>query len=160
MYPPSSGTFSTLSGVGDLSPVQKSKTEHWRVQISFTKKEHEPKLLSPDIFRWGRGLPREGVGAKKFDMSLETRETKHFWRDIPGFCRDIPEAPEKFEKTNLCSIFGPYKYQNIFLEGALSGTFSFPIRLAPPIYPKESDPAVLKIVRRSKFTMRSKFATV
>ena len=56
------------------------------------KKEHKPELLSPDIFQWGRGLPREGVGAQKFDMSLETREIKLFWRDIPGFCRDIPES--------------------------------------------------------------------
>ena len=39
-----------------------------------------------------------GVGAKKFDMSLETREIKLFGRDIPGFCRDILEVPEKFEK--------------------------------------------------------------
>ena len=31
-------------------------------------------------------------------MSLETQGIKLFWRDIPGFCRDIPEAPEKFEK--------------------------------------------------------------
>ena len=46
--------------------------------------------MSPDIFRWGRGLPHEGVGAKKFGMPLETREIKLFWRDIPGFCRDIP----------------------------------------------------------------------
>ena len=44
---------------------------------------------------------KEGVGAKKFGMSLEARETKLFWRDIPGFCRDIPEAPEKFEKTKF-----------------------------------------------------------
>ena len=49
------------------------------------KEEHKPKLLSPDIFRWGRDLPREGVGAKKFGMSLETREIKLFGRDIPGF---------------------------------------------------------------------------
>ena len=62
------------------------------------KKEHKPKLFSPDIFQWGRGLPREGVGAKEFDMSLETKEIKLFWRDIPAFCRDIPEVPEKFEK--------------------------------------------------------------
>ena len=62
------------------------------------KNEPKPKLLSPDIFRWGGGLPREGVGAKKFGMSLETQGIKLFWRDIPGFCRDIPEAPEKFEK--------------------------------------------------------------
>ena len=47
---------------------------------------------------------REGVGAKKFGMSLETQGIKLFWRDNPGFCRDIPEAPEKFEKKGLCSI--------------------------------------------------------
>ena len=38
------------------------------------KKEHRPKLLGLDIFRWGGGLPHKGVGAKKFDMCLETRE--------------------------------------------------------------------------------------
>ena len=54
--------------------------------------------MSPDIFWWGEGLPREWVGAKKFGMSLETQGIKLFWRDIPGFCRDIPEAPKKFEK--------------------------------------------------------------
>ena len=75
---------------------------------SGTKKEPKPKLLSPDIFRWGRGLPHEGVGAKKFGMPLETREIKFFWRDIPGFCRDIPGVPEKFEKKSLGSIFVPY----------------------------------------------------
>ena len=48
------------------------------------------------------GLPREGVGAEKFGMSLETREIKLFWWDIPGFCRDIPEVPEKFEKKKVC----------------------------------------------------------
>ena len=63
------------------------------------RKEHKPKLLSLDIFRWGRGLPREGVGAKKFDMSFETQGKQLYWRDIPGFCRDIPsKMPEKFEK--------------------------------------------------------------
>ena len=62
--------------------------------VQARKKEHKPNLLSPDIFRWGRGLPRGGVGAKKFGMSLETREIKLFWWDIPGFRRDIPEVPE------------------------------------------------------------------
>ena len=66
--------------------------------ISGTKKEPKPKLLSPDIFWWGGGLPREGVGAKKFGMSLETQWIKLVWRDIPEFCWDIPEAPKKFEK--------------------------------------------------------------
>ena len=40
-----------------------------------------------DMDMWDRGLPREGVGAEKFGMSLETREVKLLWRDIPGFCR-------------------------------------------------------------------------
>ena len=72
------------------------------------KKEHKLKLSSPDIFRWGRGLPHEGVGAKKFGMPLESREIKPFgWdipgfgRDIPGFGRDIPGAPEKCEKKRF-----------------------------------------------------------
>ena len=73
--------------------------------LSGKRKEPKPKLLSPDIFRWGRGLPREGVGAKKFGMSLEAREIKLFGRDIPGFCRDIPGAPEKFEKKKVCVQF-------------------------------------------------------
>ena len=66
--------------------------------VSGRKKEPKPKLFGPDIFGWGGGLPRERVGAKKFDTSLETREIKLFGRDIPGFCRDIPAVPEKFEK--------------------------------------------------------------
>ena len=48
-----------------------------------------------DIFQWGRGLPRERVGAKKFDTSLETREIKLFGRDIPGFRWGIPGGARK-----------------------------------------------------------------
>ena len=69
------------------------------------KKEAKPKLFSPDICQWGRGLPREGVGAKKFGMSLETRAIKLFGRDIPGFCRDIPAVPEKSEKKKFVFNF-------------------------------------------------------
>ena len=71
------------------------------------KKEHKPKLLSPDIFRWGRGLPRERAGAKKSGMSLKTSEIKLFGRDIPGFCWDIPAAPEEFEKKKFVLNFWP-----------------------------------------------------
>ena len=49
--------------------------------------------------------PREGVGAKKFGMSLETREIKLFGRDIPGFCWDIPAVHEKFEKKKFMFNF-------------------------------------------------------
>ena len=74
---------------------------------SWKKKEPKPKLFGPDIFGWGGGLPREWVGAKKFGMSLETREIKLFWRDIPGFCRDIPAVPEKFEQKKFVFKFRP-----------------------------------------------------
>ena len=75
------------------------------------KKEPKPKLFGPDIFRWGGGFRREGVGAKKFGMSFETQGKPNFSRDIPGFRRDIPGVPEKFEKKSLCSILGPYNFQ-------------------------------------------------
>ena len=78
--------------------------QSYSVSKSGTKKEPKPKLFGPDIFRWGRELPREGVGAKKFGMSLETREIKFFWRDIPGFCRDIPGCPQSLKNKSLCSI--------------------------------------------------------
>ena len=69
------------------------------------EREPKPKLFGPDIFGWGGGLPREGVGAEKFSMSLETKKIKLFGRDIPGFCRDIPQAPEKFEKKKFVFNF-------------------------------------------------------
>ena len=85
-----------------------------KVYVQARKKEHKPKLLSLDIFRWGRGLPREGVGAKKFGMCLETREIKLFWRDIPGYCRDIPGVPEKFEKTKFVFNSRPLQFAAFF----------------------------------------------
>ena len=53
------------------------------------KKEHRPKLLGPDFLQWGGGLPREGVGVKKFGMSLETREHKLFG----GISQDVAGIP-------------------------------------------------------------------
>ena len=61
----------------------------------------QPKFCGPDIFGWGGGLPREGVGAKKFGMSFETHGSQTFWRDIPGFWWDIPGVPKKFEKKKF-----------------------------------------------------------
>ena len=49
------------------------------------------------MFGSGGGLPREGVGAKKFGMSFETQ----------GFWLDIPEVPEKFEKIRFVFNFRP-----------------------------------------------------
>ena len=71
------------------------------------KKEPKPKLFGPDIFGWGEGLSRKGVGAKKFGMSFETQGNQTFWRDIPGFWRDIPGVPEKFEKKVCVQVWFP-----------------------------------------------------
>ena len=64
---------------------------------SGTKKEHKPKLLSPDIFRWGRGLPREGGGGQKVRRVPRNQGNQTFWAGYPG----IPEAPGKFEKKKF-----------------------------------------------------------
>ena len=58
------------------------------------KNEHKPKLFGPDIFGWGGGLPREGVGAKKFGTSFKT-QNQTFWRDIPGFLPGYPGGARK-----------------------------------------------------------------
>ena len=79
--------------------------ERWGV--SGKKKEPKPKLFGPDSSGWGGGLPREGVGAKKFGMSFETQETKLFGRDIPGFCRDIPGAPKSLRKKVCVQFSSP-----------------------------------------------------
>ena len=72
------------------------------------KREHKPKLLSPDIFRWGRGLPREGVGAKKVrHVSRNQGNQTLVGRDIPGFCWDIPAVPEKFGKKVCVQFLAP-----------------------------------------------------
>ena len=102
--------------------------------ISDTKKEHKPKLLSPDIFRWGGGLPHEGVGAKKFGMALETREIKLSWRDIQGFCWDIPEVPEKFEKKRFVFNFRSLTLEIILKQTAV-GSLLEPV---VPRSPRES----------------------
>ena len=60
------------------------------------------------IFSGGVGVFHvNGWGAERFGMSIETREIKLLGRDIPGFCRDIPEVPEKFEKKKFVFNFGP-----------------------------------------------------
>ena len=88
--------------------ISTSQTSSTTPRYQEGKRNPNPNFLGPDIFQWGRGLPRERVGAKKFDTSLETREIKLFGRDIPGFCRDIPGAPEKLKrKKSLCSISVP-----------------------------------------------------
>ena len=95
----SSGDFPEARG--SLTPSQRL-AKFFCVKCQLDKcqarKKSTPKLLRLDIFQWVRGLPHEGAGAKELCMSLEPREIKLFWRDIPGFCRDIPAVPENLRE--------------------------------------------------------------
>ena len=82
--------------------------------------------MGPDILRWGGGLPREGVGAEKFGLSLEARETKLFWRDAAKFCRDIPEKFERkkrfvFNFRSLSTPPGPSHFERTGIERTVLG---------------------------------------
>ena len=48
-----------------------------KVNIQARKRNPNPNFFGPDILRWG-AQKREGVGAKKFGMSLETKVNKLF----------------------------------------------------------------------------------
>ena len=96
------------------SSGQNGRTLTILVEFAFSgkKKEPKPKLVGPDIFGWGGGLPREGVGAKKLGMSLEAQQTKLFG----GISRDF-WLLEKLRREHLCSILVPYLRQcSIMLE--------------------------------------------
>ena len=97
-----------------------------RYNCQARKKEPKPKLFGPDIWQWGVGLPREGVGAKKFGMSLETQGNQTFWRDIPGFCRDIPGATERFEKKKFVLNSGPLNWRTRDRIKEINGRHSMP----------------------------------
>ena len=60
-----------------------------------TKKEHKPKLLSPDIFWWGRGLPREGVGAKKVWHVPRNQGNQAFRAGYPRILLGYPGGARK-----------------------------------------------------------------
>ena len=62
----------------------------------------------------------KGWGPKSSVCPSKPRETKLFWRDIPGFCRDIPEAPEKFEKKMFGFSFWPLNVETL-LAGHMMG---------------------------------------
>ena len=93
--------------------------------------EPKPKLLSPDIFWWGGGLPREGVGAKKFGISLKTRETKLFWRDIPGFAGISRECPKSLGKNDFVFNVGPLS-KRIAILRKFGAQFVTKLRNSPP----------------------------
>ena len=61
------------------------------------------------IFSGGVGVFHgKGWGPKSSVCPSKPGKVKLFERDIPGFCRDILEVPEMFEKKNLRSILASY----------------------------------------------------
>ena len=80
-----------------------------RPLVRHEKGTHGPKLLSPDIFWWDGGLPREGVGTMKSrSCPRQPRESNFFGgisRDFAGISR---KRPKSLRKKCLGSIFGPY----------------------------------------------------
>ena len=51
---------------------------HRQQRTSGKRQEAKPELSGPDTLWWGRGLPREGVGAKKFGMTFQTKGNRVF----------------------------------------------------------------------------------
>ena len=91
-------------GVGEDSAVQSHSMDRVRGGEEGHTQEHTQFALRTiflarkgplGIFQWGRGLPHEGVGAKKFGMSLETQGHQTFWPDISGFLAGYPGGPRK-----------------------------------------------------------------
>ena len=86
-------------------------------KVQGRKRNPNPNFLVR-ISSGGVGVFRvNGWGPKKFGMSFETQGNQTFGRDVPGFCRDIPELPEKFEKRKFVFNFWPIKVTKKWLSG-------------------------------------------
>ena len=60
------------------------------------EKEPKPKLSGPDIFEWGGGPPREGVGAKKFvRYVLRSPVRPNIWAGYTGIFAGISQGRMK-----------------------------------------------------------------
>ena len=137
------------------------------LKISGTKKSTSPNFLVRICFGGAGVFHVNGVGAKKFGMSLETREIELFCRDIPGFCWDFPRLRKKKFVFNFwplkCILKLPIELQrergqNLPLVAILSNWVSNNFRNTPstagnsmtgserpspePILKKEVPPAV------------------
>ena len=69
--------------------------------FSDAKKEHKPKLLTPDFFSGGMGVFHvEGWGPKSSGCPSKSGKSNFWW--------DIPAVPEKFEKNKCAFNLGPF----------------------------------------------------
>ena len=96
-------SLQTVIGVSRERPQKRSAFITSCFLFQGSKKEPKPNRFGPDIFGWGGGLPREGLGTKKFGMSLETQGNQTFGRDIPGFLPGYPRGARK-----VSGNFGSY----------------------------------------------------
>ena len=120
---PPSGNFRPNPPELPRSPIRELfQSRGWLEDLihlsSGTKKEHKPKLSSPDIFRWGRCLAHEGVGAKKFGMSLEIREIELSWRISRDFAGISRQCLKSLRKKSLCSFLFPNSTSFLQHKGA------------------------------------------
>ena len=78
--------------------------------LSGKQKEHKLKLLGPDIFWWGGGLPREWGGGSKVRYAAVCPGNQTFDGMSSDCCWDIPGVPENFERKVVLSSknLGPY----------------------------------------------------
>ena len=101
--------------------------------INFTANIHERKkstkinFLGPETARWGGGLPREGVVAKNFVLSLESLSSLGFEGRESAmsreFCRDVPGPLGVFKKLVLKKFVCIFCTLNMFLLISLCFTF-------------------------------------
>ena len=87
------------------------------MSLQARKKSTKINFLAPETARWGGGLPREGVVAEKFVLSLESLSSLGFRRDESG----CPENSAGMSWT-------PGSVQKVHAEN-VRAHFSFPITL-------------------------------
>ena len=72
-----------------------------------------------DIFQWVGVFHVNGWGPKSSRRPSKPGKSNFFGRDIPGFCRDIPGVPEKFEKKRFVFNSRALTPHHLALSGAL-----------------------------------------
>ena len=70
------------------------------------KKGYKDKIQGRDIFQRVGVFHVNGVGVRKFGMSLESRENRHFGWNATGYpgenCRDVPGGAKSFRARSFC----------------------------------------------------------
>ena len=97
------GRFPSWKSPGK-QPIKERPIKRFLV-IFQARKKHKPKLLSPDIFWWGRGLPHEGVGAKKVRYVPRSQGNQTFWAGYPRILPGYPGGHPKSLRKKNCVQF-------------------------------------------------------